>query len=100
MTSEEAIREYMRNENGQKKNLSGLERLINYIQARANLPEIRLSKLFKTTLYVAAAISVVFLLLLFYILSVSIDRKLQQRAIDKVQSIGVQTDSIKLGSVN
>lgn len=88
MTTEEALRQYIKRNEGQKKNVGLREKLIErmrQIKTRILL-EMKLAKLFKTALYFTIILSVGFSLLLFYIFSLSIEKKLQQRAIEKIQA--------------
>lgn len=86
-TTEEAVRQYMQRAKGQKENLSPLEKLLEKLQQiKAKiLFEIKLARLIKTVLYLAIILSVGFSLLLFFIFSVSIEKSIQQRAIDKIE---------------
>lgn len=86
-TTEEALREYIKRNEGQKRNGRLQEKLIErmrQIKTRILL-EMKLATLFKTALYFTVILSVGFSLLLFYIFSVSVEKKLQQRTIEKYE---------------
>ena len=89
MTTEEALKDYIqKNQNGKGNPLvkEGLLEKFRQIKIRL-LFEIKLAQLYKTVLYSAIILSVGFSLLLFYILSVNIEKKLEQRALEKIENI-------------
>lgn len=90
MTTAEAIAGYMQKNQGkgENKNMSLREKSSEKLQQiKANvLFEIKLAQLYKTVLYISIILSIGFSLLLFYIFSVSLDNKLEQRAIQKLES--------------
>lgn len=88
MTTEEALRQYIKRNEGQKKNVGLREKLIERMRQIKTkiLLEMKLAKLFKTALYFTIILSVGFSLLLFYIFSISIEKKMQQKAIEKIQA--------------
>ena len=90
MTTAEAIQQYIQtnnNGNKNKKQLSTVEKVQEwFIQLKNSfLLQLKLAKLFKTVLYLTIIFSVGFSLLLFYIFSISVEKKLQQRAIEKLE---------------
>lgn len=87
MTTKKAVEDYMqKNQNG-KENPPAKEGLLEkFRQIKTKLLfEIKLAQLYKTVLYLAIILSVGFSLLLFYILSVSIEKKLEQQTIQKIE---------------
>lgn len=97
MTTPEAIQQYIQannNDNKNKKRLSTSEKVREwFIQLKSGfLLQFKLAKLFKTVLYLTIAFSVGFSLFLFYIFSVSFDNKLQQKAIEKLESSVLQDE--------
>lgn len=92
MTTEEAVRRYMQKSAEKQQNPSLADKIqekFQQIKARALL-EIQFARLFKTTLYLAIILSILSIslsLLLFYILSVNIEKRLEQRAIEKIESL-------------
>ena len=69
MTTEKDLREYMRDKKGVKKSRFRLK------------PE----SLFKTALYSTIVLATLFSFVLFYIFSVSMDKKIEERAIENIQ---------------
>lgn len=90
MTTAEAVGVYMKKnqDSGKSRNMSLREQSSEKLQQiKANvLFEIKLARLYKTVLYFTIILSLGFSLLLFYIFSVSLDNKLQQRAIQKIEA--------------
>lgn len=87
MTTEESLRRYIQKSAEKRQNPSLADRIkekLQQIKTRAFL-EIKLAQLFKTVLYFTIILSVVFSLLLFYVFSVSFDKKLEQRAREKLE---------------
>ena len=93
MTTAEALGEYMQKnqDRGRSENISLREKSAEKLQQlKANvLFEIKLARLYKTVLYLSIILSVGFSLLLFYIFSVSLDNKLEQNAIEKINKIEI-----------
>ncbi len=82
MTTEEALRQYIERNKNEGRKLTLLERVtatLRQLKAKIML-EMKLARLFKTVLYLAIIFSIGFSLLLFYIFSVSLDKKLQENA--------------------
>ena len=90
MTTAEAVGAYMQKNQDRDKseNTSLREKSTERLQQIKNsvLLEIKFARLYKTVLYLSIILSVGFSLLLFYIFSVSLDNKLQQRAIKKIEA--------------
>lgn len=91
VTSEDAIRKYIeekKNNSKDKKNLCFTEKVIEQCIGFKNnfLEQVKLAKLFKTVLYLTIILSIGFSLFLFYIFSVSTEKKLQQRAEQKLEA--------------
>ncbi len=88
MTTEEAIKQYVQKSAEKQENPSLADKIqekFQQIKTRALL-EIQLARLFKTTLYLTIILSISLSLLLFYILSVNIEKKLEQRALDNLEA--------------
>ncbi len=82
MTTEEALRQYIERNKNEGRKLTLLERVtatLRQLKAKIML-EMKLARLFTTVLYLAIIFSIGFSLLLFYIFSVSLDKKLQENA--------------------
>lgn len=88
MTTEEAIRNHIQKNQDKKENQSFTGELIEKIRGvkTALVAEMRLARIFKMVLYAAIIFSLGFSLLLFYIFSVTVDKKIQQRAIEKIKN--------------
>jgi len=89
MTTEAAVRQYMRNAQGNKGGkLTFKGRLTEGFQQIKTwaMLQMRLAKMFRVALYFVIILSVGFSLLLFYIFSVSFDNKLQKNAIEKIEA--------------
>ena len=93
MTTEKSLGEYMqKNQDRDKsKNISLREKSTERLQQIKNsvLLEIKFARLYKTVLYLSIILSVGFSLLLFYIFSVSLDNKLEQNAIERINKIEI-----------
>ena len=89
MTTEEAVREYLRSNQSRKGRISWRDRFGERVQAVRSelLLELKLARMVKSVLYLAIFFSVIFSLVLFYILSVSIEHRLQQRALDRIETV-------------
>ena len=88
MTTEESIKRYMQKSAENRQNLSLADKIqekFRQIKTRAFL-ELKLAQLFKSVLYFSVILSVSFSLLLFYVFSVSVEKKLEQKAIKKIES--------------
>lgn len=82
MTTEEAIKEYQNNLNENKlKTLSHKEKIIIYLKSLATIPT-----LLQVLLYTSITISISFILVLFYIFSTGIEKKLEQKTIKKIEA--------------
>jgi len=89
MTTEESIKQYMQKSAEKQENPSLTDKIqekFQQIKTRILL-EIKLAQLFKTILYFAIILSVIFSLLLFYIFSISIEKKIEQRALEKIENL-------------
>lgn len=92
MTTEEAIKQYIqKNQNG-KENLSLKGRIVEKFQQikTRTLFEIKLAQLFKTALYFTIIFLILFSFLLFYIFSISIEKRLEQRALEKIENLEIE----------
>ncbi|OHA04622.1 MAG: hypothetical protein A2934_01705 [Candidatus Sungbacteria bacterium RIFCSPLOWO2_01_FULL_47_10] len=90
VTTEEALREYMQREHARRGKSSSLsesmgERVMQFKNEVAF--EFENVKFFRYVLYGAIGLSVVISLLLFYIFSVSFDKELERRAIERMESL-------------
>lgn len=87
MTTEEAMRNYIaKNKNGER-DLTLKEKIITRLQeyrSRVAL-EMKFARLVTTALYLAIILSIGSLFVLFYIFSVSVDRKVQENARQKLE---------------
>ena len=88
VTTERAVLEYMREKDSERKSSSSwstvrepLRRLS--LQVRY---EMQFAKVFKTVLYIAVMLSVGLSLVLFYIFSTSLEHRLNQQAIEKLEA--------------
>ncbi len=88
MTTEEALQEYMQKKRGGKIQSSWQNAAISAIRSIPHRVrrQFEMPKLFTKALYGVVILSVCFLLLLFYIFSTSLERELNQNAIEKAQS--------------
>lgn len=88
MTTEEALQEYMQKKRGSKMQSSWQDVATDAIKSIPHKVrrQFEMPKLFTKALYVVVILSVCFLLLLFYIFSTSLEREINQKAIEKAQS--------------
>jgi len=90
MTTEEALKEYMNKKSAGKQSSSHEERFTIYLR---NLiakmrRQFEMPRLLTKLLYAVIAITVCFLLLLFYIFSASLERELNQKAMERAAAVG------------
>ena len=89
MTTEDALKEYM---HGKKRVTSGEHSLVQTFFAIAqSVPgmirrQFQMPRLFATVLYIIVALMFCFLILLFYIFSTSLERELNQKAIQRAEN--------------
>lgn len=88
MTTEDALQEYMQKKRGGKTPSSWQDTAADAIRSIPHRVrrQFEMPKLFTKALYGVVILSVCFLLLLFYIFSTSLERELNQKAIQKAQT--------------
>lgn len=87
MTTEEALRRYLAKNHTKNGTPSWKETVVEKFQQIKTylLLEFKLARLFRTVLYLAIGLAAGFTILLFYVFSVSFDKKLEQAAIQKLE---------------
>lgn len=105
MTTEEAVKEYL-TKNQNRKNGNTKEDIDTKVGLSGKFWSFRsnpfkqkaMARIFKIIIYSSIALSVIFFLLLFYIFSVSVEKKLQQNSLEKIEQ--KQKTNIDLDNVN
>jgi len=88
LTTEESLKQYLEKNRTKKDKPSSIkDKITEKIQQVKNgiIFETKLARIFKVFLYIIIAVSILFSFFLFYIFSVNLEKKLEQKAIDKVQ---------------
>jgi len=97
MTTEKALRDYLKKgtyQNAELGFLSGLK--MKYRRFRNNLSfEGELKKVFKAFFYLSIVLLVIIVLIVFYIFSISLEKRLQNRAVKNIE-INYQNNDTKL----